>query len=61
MQIIEALEIEGSGGKYRATMRHDDPPLAPYALCKCERGHDTKKEALECPEAVESAPAWMRE
>ena len=56
MQIVEALEIENSGGRYRATLRHTDPVMSPQPLCSCETGHSSKTRALSCSEAIANTP-----
>lgn len=53
MEIYATLEIsDGTGtptGKYRRTVRSDDPVSGPFGLCRHE--HDSIAEAEACPEA----------
>ena len=60
MQIVEALEIENSDGRYRATLRHTDPVMSPQPLCSCETGHGSEAGALLCSEATANTPALLR-
>ncbi|MCK5607533.1 hypothetical protein KAR91_36960 [Candidatus Pacearchaeota archaeon] len=59
MEIVEALEIGGNPGRFRATLRHDDPPMDPMPLCDCENGHASKREALDCQEAIKNMPVGL--
>ena len=62
-EIYEVLEIadqtsKKGTGKFRFTMRTDDPESGPYGLCG--HSHDTVDDARECPDAVQNTPRFMR-
>jgi hypothetical protein len=61
MELVEASEIGNNLGRFRATLRHDDPPMAPMPLCECENGHASKREALDCPEAIKNMPVGLQD
>lgn len=57
----EILQITCDGvatGKYRRTIRTDDPVSGPFGLC--DHYHDTVAEADCCPDALERMPESMR-
>ena len=60
MEFVEALEMANNLGRFRATLRHDDPPMAPMPLCDCEDGHASKREALDCPKAIKNMPVGLQ-
>jgi hypothetical protein len=54
VEYIEPLEIIKHGhatGRYRLTIRSDESASAPWPLCGCPDGHETREEAQACPEA----------
>ena len=61
-EFYEVLEIADQShkgtGKFRFTVRTDEPESGPYGLC--EHVHDTREEARECPDAVKNTPRFMR-
>ena len=60
MEFVEALEMANNLGRFRATLRHDDPPMAPMPLCDCEDGHASKREALDCLKAIKNMPVGLQ-
>jgi len=60
-EFYEILEISKNGaptGKYRRTVRSDDPICQPKGLCSHE--HDSIEEAANCPEGLQNIPRFMR-
>ena len=60
-EFYEVLEIVKNGsatGKFRRTVRSDEPVSNPIGLC--DHDHDSQNDAFNCPVAISNLPKFMR-
>lgn len=59
MEIVEALQLKSRPYRWRATIQWGEG-AAPYPLCDCIGGHNSKEEAMSCKKAIEGMPGHLR-
>lgn len=56
-RVLEIADASGVGiGKFRMTMRSDEPIQGPFGLCEHE--HESVVDAEQCPEALALAQVY---